>query len=313
MANQNNSTWQDWKHYQDTARNQSQFGGFGTGMDIGRVIFGGPVGWYKAASGDRSFGGNYGNRLAHTDLANAPDGEAIFNAMTQAEHDAFENMNANQRAAFIEKKRKEVGEQGKVDEEEKEYQEWRAATMARLDKFAKEMSMSVPELLASGNLGVQQAQSAGLRAGGQQALAAGAGQGGLSTLNSQKAAMDSMNAYATQRQALGLQATQGLMAFDEGRRRYDIGQQLQMQAANIAAYNQQYQQKQQQQAGLLGLIGTGVGAYFGGPMGAQAGGQMGMAAGNYMYGQSNPYTPPTYQQPKSSPRTGMTGMYGNQQ
>lgn len=276
-------------------------GGFNTFSDPFSNLFG------NNAAANNTKTGTFSNPLGlnftggqggwNQDLANDPE---VFKSMTDEDWAAFSKMGSAEQSAWVAKRKKDLPQIAAAASEEAKYQQWRKDTMARLDKFSKEMSMSVPELLASGNLGVQQAQSAGLRAGAGQGLAAGSTGGGISELNSQKAAMDSMNQYATQRQQIGLAATQGLIQFDEGRRQYDQGINLQMQQANMANYNQQYMQHQQQQAGLLGLAGTVVGGIYGGPMGAQAGGQLGQAAGGYMYQQQNPYTPPKYKTPYGS-------------
>lgn len=288
--------WQNWQHYKETAANQAKYGSGGTASDIGSAILGGPAGMLSGALGQHNpltaGGASFGAHLAHAELANASDGEALFNAMTDDEANAFEHMDGNQRAAFLAKLRTRVGAKTEQDTKEADYQKWRQSALQRLDDISKKMNMSVDQLIASGDSGARTAQGVGERQGAMQGLAAGAGGGGISNLNTQKAVADSLNNYQMQRQQVGLQATQGLLGglqqeymSDEDRRRYDD-------AIKQAEYNRGYQSQMNQSAGLMGLVGTGVGAYFGGAAGAQAGGQLGQAGGQYLYGQSNPYAPP---------------------
>lgn len=304
--------WKNWQHYKDTARNQAQTGGLsgGTGLDILHGLIGGPAGLVSGAAGQHRneldpLVGNLGVHLAHTDLADAPDGEALFNAMTDDEQNAYEKMDGNQRAVFLGKLRQRVGDKTIQDTREADYQKWRQAALQRLDDLSKNMNMSVDELLASGNAGARAAQSTGMRTGAAEGLAAGAGGGGLSNLNTQKATADSLNNFQMQRAQVGLQATQGLLGglqqeymSDEDRRRYDD-------AIRQAEYNRNYTQGMNQKAGMFGLAGTVFGGAFGGVAGAQAGGQLGQAGGQYMYGQSHPYSPPASSHAGGSP--GLSG------
>jgi hypothetical protein len=183
--------------------------------------------------------------------------------------------------------------------------------MHKLSDFADKMNMSVDDLVKSGDTGMmanrtQAANNAAMRGQGLS--------GGVSNLNSERAVADASLKYQMGRQQMGLQATGALMGGlqqqymnDEQKRQYEQGMNLQLQQAQAAANQQKYLQQQQQASGLMGMIGTGVGAYFGGAAGAQAGGQLGQSFGSQQYGQNNPYQPYQYQYPNGSSQSGSGG------
>lgn len=312
-----------WEQY----ANQRKYDSGRTGQDWGRAILGGPVGWGEVANGKGLLGDN--DPFSGTTM-NFNMTEDVYNSMSPEEWAHFAKMSNDEQVAFIQQRRqavmqgginKAVGQRDPNSPEgqarakaakDAEYEAWRKQTLTRLDDFSKKMGMSVDQLIQSGDAGVKAAQMTGERAAAQQALAAGAGPGGLSMLNTQKAAADSMNNYQMQRQGMGLQATQSLMGGlqnqymnDEDRRRYEQGMNLQLQQAQAAAQQQKYMMGQQQASGLGGLVGTGIGAYFGSP---QAGQAIGSQLGASSYQGSNPYKPYQYQYP-----SGLGGGYNGAQ
>lgn len=326
------SRTKNWADYQAQAGRGGTNGGVTgaqtgtTQQDMARAILGGPVGWYEAATGKSLLGDS--DPFDGTTL-NAGMTEEIYNSMSPEEWQHFAKLGRAGQQEWIAQRTKELASYNKrknyVDPaiaeqkaKEEAYQKWRNDVMTRLDDFSKKMGMSVDQLIASGDAGVQAAQNTGLRAGAAQGLGLS---GGLSTLNSQKAAADSMNAYQMQRQQMGLNATSALMGGlqqqymnDEDRRRYEQGLNLQLQQAQGAAQQQLYNQKLQQSGGTLGLIGAGVGAYFGGAAGAQAGYSLGSGLGQQQYMQNNPYRPYQYRYPSSTGGgSGLGGRYGGAQ
>jgi hypothetical protein len=267
------------------------------------------------------------------------ENKGVFDSMSDDDWEAFANLSTPQQNEWIKKRKQAIPAQSAGDAaaaaqkaKEAAYQQWRDDTLKKLSSFADNMNMSVGDLVKHGDAGIMNAQQQGSRAAGLSALAAGAGEGGLSTANTQRAVADAAMKYQMQRQAMGQQAygqvLNGLQTQymnDEDRRRYEQNMNLQLQQAQAAAQNQKYMQKQQQQSGLFGLLGTAVGGYFGGAQGAQAGGQIGQAYGSYSYGQQNPYQPYNYQYPGQTsgygggPNSGLSGAgggyprYGNSQ
>lgn len=306
--------WQGgWEQYVQTAKNQNGLEGsssaFGTlsggnGIDAFHVLFGGPGKWL----GLDPMVGNMGVHLAHTELSQDPEGEAIFNSMSDDELLAFEKMNGAERRSFINNRKEELGksnaltaQQQEKQAREKQYQEWRQGAMTRLDDFSKKMGMSVDELIASGDAGMASNRNQAASQAGQRGVGLS---GGVSNMNSQRAVADAALKYQSGRQQLGLQATQGLMQGlnqeylnEEDRRRYEQGIDLQLQQARNAAYMQKYKDAQQQRAGLLGMVGTAIGGIFGGAQGAQAGGALGQGVGNMSYSQDNRFMAPGYYYP----------------
>lgn len=294
--------WKDWNHYKQTA-GTSEFQD--AGVDIAHWALGGPG---RELGLDLGGIGTFGGHVAHKQLMNDPEGEALFNEMTDDEHAAYERMNEAEGRQFLEKIRSRAKGKGQVNaaakaaaDREAEYAAWRQRKMQDLDAFSKKMGMSVEELIASGDLGIKASRNDAAAAAGRRGLGL---TGGISDMNSQRAVADASLKYQMGRQQLGLQATQGLMTGlqqdymnTEDRRRYEQGLDLQLQSAQAAAYNQQYLQKQQQRAGLFGIAGTVVGGIFGGAPGAKAGGEAGQAAGGLSYSQQQPYQPPQYNYP----------------
>lgn len=294
--------WKDWQHYKDTAKNEEWQD---AGVDAFHWAFGGPG---RELGLDVANIGTLGQHVAHKQLMNDPEGEALFNEMTDDEHAAYERMNAGEGQQFLEKIRARVKSKGQVDaaakakaDQEAQYQAWKNGVMQRLDAFSKKMNMSVEELIAAGDLGIKASRNDAAAAAGRRTVGLS---GGISDANTQRAVADAGLRYQMQRQQLGLQASQGLMGGlqqqymnDEDRRRYEQGLNLQLQGAQAAAQNQKYLQEQQKRAGLMGIAGTIVGGIWGGAAGAKAGGELGQSAGNLSYANQNPYQPYQYQYP----------------
>ncbi len=207
---------------------------------------------------------------------------------------------------------------GPTADEDAQYQAWRKQTLQRLDQFSKEMNLSIPELLAKGDMGIQNVSNMAAGNAGRAAYGAGLGGGGISNLNSQRAVADAQLGYQTQRQAMGLQATNMLMGGlqneymnQEDRYRYQQGLDMQLQntRANAEAYDAQRQQQMWQAVGsVFGGVAGGAanyaqgGSFMGGfQTGSQLGGGLGGALGGIGY---QPYQ---YQYPSGNRPRGLGG------
>lgn len=195
-------------------------------------------------------------------------------------------------------------QQAEADAAQKEqaFQQWRQDTMTKLSTFANEMNMPVEQLIAKGDLGVQNAGATGRSQASAAAYGAGLGGGGISNVNTQRAVTDAQSKYQLQRAQIGLGATNSLLGnmsdmahTAEDTRRYNQGLDMQMQQAQQQAGMFQFQQKQNQIGAITGAVGGVAGAYFGGPAGAAAGYGLGSGLGSAAAGtyQTKPYTMPS--------------------
>lgn len=299
-----------------------------TGEDFFRGLVGGPAGWVEVGTNNR------GIKFDGTTLSDYMT-EDVYNTLTPEEWAAFAQKSDAEQQQFIQARRRAImmnqvnkaasdrdpnGPQAKARAEadrQAKYQKWRDDTNTRLDAFSKEMGMSVDELVARGDVGMNAARSNAANQAGMAARGAGLTGGGVSNMNTTRAITDASLGYQSQRQAMGLQATQALAGGlqnqymnDEDRRRYEQGINMQLQQAQQAAQNQGYQQRMQQAGGPMGLVGGAVGAYFGGAQGAQAGYQLGSGLGQSNYQSQNPYKPYEYQYPSGSGSAGSGGLSG---
>lgn len=309
--------WNDYAHYAATAQNQKNYG---RAADSVNFFLGGPVGWGKAATGWGGLGGNFGEHRADAGLS-----EEDFNLMTDEEHDAYENLNQNQRAIFLEKMRKKrqtEGAEGKKrkaaeDELAKKKADREAAQALLLKKiqaFADEMNMPVDQLLQRDDY-AKMLQANTQTAAMTGAMGRGIGPGGISTANADYASKRALLGYQQQRQdrgqqamagAYGMLANEGIQA--EGIRRYEQGLDLQMQQAQAAQQYQKYMQGMNKEAGMWGLAGGALGAFVGGPTGAAAGQQLGSSVGGMQYQNNNPFKGYEFKYPSGSGTSG--GGYG---
>lgn len=187
------------------------------------------------------------------------------------------------------------------------YQQWADQVMVRLDDFSKQMGKPLDQLLKEGDLGARSATDMGANQAATQAYGRGLGGGGISALNTQRAALSAGLGYQQNRQAMGLQATQGLMGALQNKSLNDqqINLQLQNAQANAEAYSAAQHQAMMQAAGsVLGGVAGGVASYAGGGSfsgGYQTGSQIGGGLGG-IYGAQG-YQPYQYRPPTSSPTT----------
>lgn len=286
-------SWQDYNQ-------QRGAGGGNSYRDWGMGLLGGPIGWIADATGNQN-SINQTTDFAHlwkNTTLNPSMTEDVYNSMNAQEWDAFRAMDQGHQDQFIKQRASDVAAKGVSDAANKDQQDkqasydtWRTQVLQQLQSFANKMNMSVADLVATKDTGVISAMGQGVRAAGNQNLAAGmSGMGGLSDLNTQKAAMDSMQGYQMQRAGLGLQATQALqgglqqqyMNYTQ-QQQYNQQMQLQLQQAQAAQQMFQYQQGKAQAGQTTGMIGGIAGAYFGGPAGAQAGYNIGSSVGQNSY------------------------------
>lgn len=313
--------WKDYKHYRDTAIAQKNNG---RASSVINAFIGGPAGWYKEAAGEGGIGGNYGEHHADFGLS-----EADYEAMTDEEHDAYEKMNQNQRASFLEKMRTarkteadaaaaQKAEEDKLAKQRADREAAQDDLVKKLSLFADEMNMSVDQLMQRDDVAKalnEQTFQHAARAGG------GAGPGGLSAYNTRLATEQALIGYRTQRQGMAQQAwnqAHGMLGNQmnqaEDIARYNQGLNLQLQEAEAARQQAAYAQRLGAQQGLGGMIGGIAGAYFGGPTGAAMGQQVGSQLAGQRYQQNNPYKAYQFKYPSSSrPKGGggLGGMGGN--
>lgn len=169
--------------------------------------------------------------------------KALYEAMSDDDWAAFAKMTTQDQNRFLDQLQKRVDAQAQKDAEAKakadkeaQFQNWRMDTMKKLDAFAAEMNMSVPELLDRGDVGIRTATRDAVSQSDQAAAAAGVGrEGGLGAQNNMRAAIDAQNRYQLQRKEMGLGAYNSLlgqmsgMAHEtEDMRRYEQGLDLQM-------------------------------------------------------------------------------------
>ena len=179
---------------------------------------------------------------------------------------------------------------------EEEYQTWRKGIMVRLDAFAKEMSMPIQELIARGDLGVINAGNAGLAASSSAAYGAGLGDGGVSTMNTQRAVTDAQSGYQLQRAGLGLQGYNSLLNTlgeagreREDKRQYEQKLDLELQQADEAMRQRRHAEGSGTLSTGLGIVGGAAGALLTRtPQGAMAGYGLGSGLGGLVYGQYKP-------------------------
>lgn len=183
------------------------------------------------------------------------------------------------------------------------YEQWRDQVMGRLDKFSQDMGKPLDQLLKEGDLGATSAYTTGANQAATGAYGRGVGGGGLSTMNTQRAALDAGMGYQQNRQAMGLQATNGLLGSLQGQIGNDqqINLQLQNAQANAEAYDANRKAQQWQAAGsILGGVVGGATSYAGGGSfgsgfntGSSIGGGLGGLAGGAGYTPYQYHTPST--------------------
>lgn len=171
----------------------------------------------------------------------------------------------------------------------------RQKIMAKVQAFADEMNMPVDQLLQNDEF-AKSLRDMTYGRSSDQALAAGAGIGGMSANNADLNAKRALLGYQFQRQQAGQQALgnaynmlSGMAGESENARRYEQGLNLELQQAAAAAQQQQYAQRQAQMGQALGAVGMGLGYAYGGAAGAQAGGQLGSSLGGLAAGPYKPY------------------------
>lgn len=202
--------------------------------------------------------------------------------------------------------------QGQANDEAA-FQQWKMNKMRELDAFSKQMGMSVDQLIAAGDAGVMSAGNEGRSQAGAASFGAGLGQGGISTMNSQRAVADAQQRYQMGRQQLGLQANTELLnqmgqmgRESEDMRRYDNQMGLQMQQMQEAARQRNHAEGLGKQQSLFGLAGGVIGGVYGGPQGAALGYNLGSGLGGMGY---KPYKAQTPTYPNS--RRTSYGLGGN--
>lgn len=312
------ANWKDWNAYSKESKATTNEQGMNTKDWDERkmkLAFGGPIGWYEAATGKNVISSDATKMFGDTPAYAEMNDEDVFNSMDDGAWDEFNKLNQQERAQFVADRKKKIApdlaaraEADAQKKKEADFQSWRMQTLQRLDAFSKEMGMPVEELIKRGDLGVQQAGDTGRTQAGAAAYGAGLGGGGLSSMNTQRAVTDAQSRYQMQRQQMGLQATDSLMnqmgslAHEgEDTRRYEQGLNMSLQQANEQANQYRAAQAQAKQSQLFGMIGGGVGAMYGGPSGAAMGYSLGSGLGGYTAPQ---YQPRNLQYPTGSTKPG---------
>lgn len=313
----------------DTGANGTPYGK--TGENTAKVILGGPIGWYEAATGHSVLGEN--DPWSGTTM-NPNMTEDVYNSMTPEEWAHFAHGSQQEQDDFIKSRQSELRDpnspanqqkaaQAKADKEEaarqKAASDREAAQTELINKvkaFADEMNMPVDQLMQKDEF-AQALNRVTYQDTMGSAMARGAGTGGLSQANADQATKNALLGYQFQRQQAGQQAynqAYGMLANQsntaEDIARYNQGMNLQMQGLQAQQQYQQYQQNLQRSGGMLGMIGAGVGAYFGGPAGMAAGYQIGSGVGQQNYLNQHPYTPYKYSYPSSGRPLGGLSSYG---
>lgn len=314
--------WQSYEHYKQTATNQKRGGMYSPWINI---LAGGPVGWGKQATGEGGLGGTFGEHKADFGLT-----EEDYNLMSDEEHDAYENMNQNQRAQFLNKLRvqraserdaynKQMTEEQRLAKQRQDRELAQDDLIRKVQAFANEMNMPIEQLMQKDEFAqalnrqtFQNSMASGMNTG--------AGAGGLSTLNADQVTKNALLGYQFQRQQAGQQAMGNAFnmlsnqnAVAEDIARYNQGMNLQLQAAEAARRQQEYMQGMGAASGKAGMIGGIIGGIYGGPTGAAMGQQVGSSMGATRYQSNNPYQSFKFSYPTSTRQTNLGGTktYGN--
>lgn len=301
-----------YNSYEDYRKGVEQGRTSETGQRLLAGIFGGPIGWYEAATGKNVVTNEAAKLLGDTPAYEEMNDEDVYNSMSPADWDSFGKMNDKERASFVAQRKKQIqpdieAQKKRAEQEAKQaaFDDQRQKIIAKVQAFADEMNMPVDELLKRDDFAKALNQTVMAQAS-QQGSNRGFGVGGISAANADEATKRALIGYQMQRQTAGQDALSkahymlsGMAGEAENARRYEQGLDLQLQQANEAMRQRQYAEGLGQRQTMMGLIGTGVGAYFGGPTGAAIGGQLGSSIGGYTYGQ---YNPQAYKYPSAGGR-----------
>lgn len=289
-----------------------------------QAAFGGPIGWYEAATGRKNDLENWtrNNIFGQYDYSGAMNDKDVYESMNEDDWKSFNRSNAEEQAAFVKQRKSEIAPQLAAKQKaaeaeaarqknEAERGQFQTDMIKRLDSFAKEMGMSVDQLMQTDSYAKALSQQTYANSA-QSAYGSGLGYGGISAMNADQTTKNALLGYQMQRQQAGAAATQnafGMMETmgqdAENRRRYEQGLDLQLQGAQQQAQMANYQQQQQQKAGLYSLAGGVIGGMYGGPTGAAFGSQLG---GGLAGATSTPYQARGFNYPSN---TGNYGSYGS--